>query len=757
MRRYIWTGCTQVKLRNDIMIHATELIRQIIRKQGLHTIYPGQDDSSFNDLLQTAWIQIERTLYKFRARPHCRACFNPDRPNDSALYTPAQFEYGIITYDSLRKLGVRTCPRCQVELKGEPIVQAKQDTYGGSTTVLFRGNSKVFNMWCVAPGTLVPTCHGPLPVADILAHFEAGLPIHVQGLDGLAAVEAMKVRDTTDTLVLSTALGIRLECSPEHRLYAISNGQVDWPEAARLQVGDLVAVQYAQGLFSDHDSLADIILTRRGDWAPPPVVTDELANLIGLFIAEGSYSYGKLVIYNVDDDVIDRLVDNGLGLNFIHEPAFQRISLCNVRFIEFLQCLGFPAHTSATTKAIPERLLCWSRPRLRALLSGLFDGDGHSSRLNGAIGYTTTSEVLQTQLRMILLNFGILTKISYDSRPTRSFGAYDSDLAGAWQILLSTTASRLFYDTIGFGIKRKQAKAGALPPGRIMFYGLNDKFRSLYAKYGTGAGRYDNMRRLLKASTCTLDVAKYALGIWYAYADDADYKFITARVSEHEAERDKIAWLPIKSIGRGRSELIDLAVDAPTHSYVANGLVVHNSQISRTVILAHIKKEGRDRKNAPSYRDHVTRKLKHIAPEDGHVDQAGTVPEVPSADLEAEIRQSLGAHKDLLNPAATQLSDMMVRFLTEARGICKFNKEHLLILDTLEHLLKVDDKPAEGIIGKLVEHSGLSRIAVTQFMKTVRLRSFEFTDSPIARAESTYRFDKRRIYGGGSAQDDDDE
>jgi len=317
LRKYIWTGCTRVVLRNSIMEHATELIRQIIRKQGLHTIYPGQDESSFNDLLQTAWIQIERTLYKFRAKPHCRPCFNPDRPNDSTLYLPGELEYGIITYEEMHQRGIKRCPKCATPIVEDPVVEARQDLYGGSESVLFRGNSKVFNMW---------------------------------------------------------------------------------------------------------------------------------------------------------------------------------------------------------------------------------------------------------------------------------------------------------------------------------------------------------------------------------------------------------------------------------------------SQIARTVILAHIKKEGRDRKNSPAYRDHVTRKLKHIAPEDGHV---------ASDELEATIKESLGAHRDIMRPAATQLSDVMLRFLAEAREMCKYNEDHLQILDSLENLLKVDDKPAEGIIGKLVEHSGLSRVAVTQFMKVIRLRSFEFTDSPIARAESGHKFDKRKTYGSAATDDDE--
>lgn len=348
LRRYIWTGCTKVALRDAIMSHATELIRQIIRKQNLHTIYPGGDDSSFSDLVQTAWVQIERTLYKFRARPHCRRCFNPDRPNDSALYTPDDMEYGIKTYRDLAQMGVKSCPKCGTKLQEFPVVEAEQDRFGGSTTVLFRGNSKVFNMW---------------------------------------------------------------------------------------------------------------------------------------------------------------------------------------------------------------------------------------------------------------------------------------------------------------------------------------------------------------------------------------------------------------------------------------------SQIARTVILAHIKKECRDKKNSSVYRDHVTSKLKHKSPEDNIISIDGLSPPgygggmVDSDDLQRTMEESLAkplppqamrkalsgsnkrGSKKPVPKLEVEMSDSLRRFLTEAREMCKYSDEYLLILDALEHMLQVDDEPASGIIGKLVEHSGLSRVVVTQFIRHIRLRSFEFTDSPISRADESRRFDKPNTY---PAENDDE-
>ena len=58
--------------------------------------------------------------------------------------------------------------------------------------------------------------------------------------------------------------------------------------------------------------------------------------------------------------------------------------------------------------------------------------------------------------------------------------------------------------------------------------------------------------------------------------------------------------------------MCEISVDSVDHSYIANGFVSHNSQVSRTVILAYIKKEARDRKNSGSYISHLSNKSKPL-------------------------------------------------------------------------------------------------------------------------------------------------
>jgi hypothetical protein len=152
---YNWSGGVDVTLRDKIMENANELIRQVIRKHGLHVIYPGQEESSFGDLMTTAWLQLERTLYKFRAQPHCRTCYDNNRPNDSLLYEVGLNEYGIKRPEEIIKMHKGKCPHCKAALLPLPLQEGVQDCYGGTTTILYRGLSKIFNMWSQISRTVI--------------------------------------------------------------------------------------------------------------------------------------------------------------------------------------------------------------------------------------------------------------------------------------------------------------------------------------------------------------------------------------------------------------------------------------------------------------------------------------------------------------------------------------------------------------------------------------------------------------------------
>lgn len=607
LTKYIWTGCTDVELRDSIMTHANELIIQLIRKQGLFNIYRGHDSSAFNELVHVAYMQIERTLYKYRSQPHCRNCFNYDRPNQSILYKPAQFEFGIITPEKLVKL-VPKCPHCGSTLTNSTIVEPAQGLFGGNWSVLYRGMSKVFNMWCIAPDSLLITNDGITTIQNVVDNKIS----KVQSPIGLVNINGYLEKPKQHAIKIIIEKNYNITSSYEHRFWVMKNedgcySNPNWEYAAYLSIGDLMAIQCGQNNFIN-DDYVDFTLTSPGDWQPPAIINEELAYIIGLFIAEGSYSYGKLVIYNVDQEIIDRLISNTLGLNFIHEPEFQRISLCNVRFIEFLRLIGFPEQTSAESKFIPRKMLRCSKNIISCMISGMFDGDGHSRKLDGNVGYTSCSRFLLDQLKMILLNFGMLTKEHEDKRTIRDFGDYVSNIQPSWQLELPTESSKLFYDIIGFGLTRKQNNKQFLKKSQETLYGISDRFHSLYQKYGPGKLGYDYCRTVIVKNCRSLNNAIDKLKSWEDFSHDEDYKFIQDRINEASSGIKRTVWLPVKELLEVKSNLCEISVDSEEHSYIANGFISHNSQVSRTVILAHVKKDTRDLRNTDSYTDFVTRK-----------------------------------------------------------------------------------------------------------------------------------------------------
>jgi hypothetical protein len=163
----------------------------------------------------------------------------------------------------------------------------------------------------------------------------------------------------------------------------------------------------------------------------------------------------------------------------------------------------------------------------------------------------------------------------------------------------------------------------------------------------------------------------------------------------------QVAWVQIEST-------LYKFDSSPGHTKVFNMW----SQVAKTVMLAHIKRETRDKKNYHSYKSHLDTK---------------------------SIKRSI----------------LIDRFINEAREICKYNKEHLGILNALRKLYDVDDKPHEGLIGKVVTISGVSRSKVSCFLRQIRLRSFEFTDAPVSEEQEHKENKSSKTHGQLEEEDYD--
>jgi hypothetical protein len=170
-----------------------------------------------------------------------------------------------------------------------------------------------------------------------------------------------------------------------------------------------------------------------------------------------------------------------------------------------------------------------------------------------------------------------------------------------------------------------------------------------------------------------------------------------------------IIWLPITFIKDSISDVIDIEVPL-NNTFTANGIIVHNcqiektlykydgrpgspkvfnlwSQVAKTRILAYLKKEKRDKKNMPAYKDYVVRKYK----------------------------------------TKSKSIDEFSSFLEEISNFFEYDENYKELCLILKRIWETDPKPYDGLKNKLVQISKKDPIIINQFLKLLKLHRDEFT------------------------------
>ena len=158
---------------------------------------------------------------------------------------------------------------------------------------------------------------------------------------------------------------------------------------------------------------------------PAPVVADpdeQLALLLGAFVAEGFVSATHAGFNNVDRDYFDAVLaayDEYVGgSRYVYERTIRSGSrLCELDVQRLDALLASPlaelAGLGTREKRIPERVWRGTSGFKRTFLQSLFTGDGSSSllpRKTIQISYSTYSEQLAKDVQRLLLELGVVSR-----------------------------------------------------------------------------------------------------------------------------------------------------------------------------------------------------------------------------------------------------------------------------------------------------------------------------------------------------------
>jgi DNA gyrase subunit A len=423
--------------------------------------------------------------------------------------------------------------------------------------------------YCVTADTRVRTSAGTVRIDSLVprARPESDNPIDIEVLDRLARpVHASVLFHSGEhsTLRLRTTEGYEVAGTANHPLLCLVDmvgvPLLMWKTLDEIRSGDRVLVQ------------------RKSPTVQRPLEGPErmLAILAGAFVSEGWFGNKRAGFNNIDKDFFDNVLDAydhvvG-GARYVTSRTIRSGSVCHELDVQNLtalrsSALGEMEGLTSATKRVPEFVWSGSPAFKRVFLQALFEGDGSCSLLPRStiqISYSTRSNQLARDVQLLLLEFGVISRLSRSAR-------------GEIKVVITNRRdARLFAERIGFlGVKRaklEHALAEIPVTSRAMSHDhvphvagyIRSEGGSTYAERDwLRRHNVDRIERWESAPTAILErISSQEVRDVVAPLVTGDYYY--AEVASVEPA--------------GVQPVYSLRVDTDDHSFLTNGFVSHNTE-----------------------------------------------------------------------------------------------------------------------------------------------------------------------------------
>jgi ribonucleoside-diphosphate reductase alpha chain len=396
------------------------------------------------------------------------------------------------------------------------------------------------------------------------------------------------VSPKSDTLKVHLGhTGLRLQGTSEHPVLVLTpDFELVWKRLSELAIGDRVAVSRRTEFWpKEPPCLQDFAPSRRAPRKAlsfPSTVTPELARLLGYMVSEGCLDDERFRFCNADQDVFEdfiRCVEAVFGADAaanVHSRVNSTTGVttwlfeaCWPNAVRFLKHVGLAAVRS-DKKSIPWCIRRAPRNLVIEFLRAYFEGDGHIST---HVYASSASRLLLQEVQLLLLNMGIVGALKPHIVAGKTY----------WSLYMRGEQAWVYNTEIGFISARKRENAQFAGDKntnvdvvpflasvlRTRVHGVrylrcaDGKTRSLnfgfFARSATSALSY----KLLRNSPGLIDKVRIVNPEWAATLET---------ILQREFFWDKVA-----EISPGESAVTYDFTVPDTHSFIANGIVNHNS------------------------------------------------------------------------------------------------------------------------------------------------------------------------------------
>ena len=429
---------------------------------------------------------------------------------------------------------------------------------------------------CVSGETLVVTQDGLTPIRDVWRCLtENNAPdtflkhkMPVLAKDKIALTSHVYFGGSQPTVKVKTHLGLELEGTPNHRVWAMTDNGPAWVRLDTLTSGSYVAIRRGDEFFGRSSLCAD------------------LAYLLGIISGDGSQVSRKTTtITNNDLALLHRcgqIFQSHFGKagTIVSTRNTFDLRVHSVQIRQALCDLGMHLCCSEG-KVVPACVLGASKESVISYLAGLIDTDGHiGCRADGQVSFEITlkSKALLTQVQILLLNLGIVSRLAAKTVLYRSKGA--EELRTYWR--LSATggdADRLM--TAVPTMKARAAQERTLNPNHDIVPIPGAMIRDLFTASGPKSRReWWAWKREIKHLRRPTRLRLLAL-----LEQVPPGACLPQRKAVAEACRPCYYWDEVTEAQLSQAEVYDLTVPGE-ESFVANGFVNHNTTSTNAVVAA---------------------------------------------------------------------------------------------------------------------------------------------------------------------------
>lgn len=457
---------------------------------------------------------------------------------------------------------------------------------------------------CVTGDTLLRTDLGLIPISSLAPKpleqltpgnfYDPAFPVKVWNGSKWADVKRFYYDGLRSTKKIRTSGGYAVEGSHRHPLKVRGEKGEDWKRTPDIQVGDYLLVDRKEAEWSTDP---EIVFTNPSasnakEYTTPSKMTPDLARLLGYIVAEGHCPDQWHINVSQHDPEphkdIRRLFKAVFGWEGNHNNAKRdvNIEVTSRQIRSFLETCGIGSALSKD-KVVPPLVMRSSRESVVEFLRGYFEGEGHALPCGG-VEISSASKRLLREVHLLLLQLGITSVL----KPKKVKGRSHT----YWRLSFFSNDARLFQDRIGFISQRKRSalemglerqanpNRDVVPHSRDMVEALRGEIYARCGRHGfkgggitkiRGESFYSTLKHIRsgkRSPTYRFLREMLEVGVEVGVPEDHPAMAHIQAVVEQNAFYDQVEF-----VEEGFAEVMDIEVDDPSHCFVGNGLVNHNT------------------------------------------------------------------------------------------------------------------------------------------------------------------------------------